>query len=169
MPVEPERTLLVLRHAQAGGQPGVADEQRPLTSGGRRDASSAGRWLLAQRLIPGLVLCSTARRTRQTWELVAAALGTAAAAAQVSFERRVYQAGGESLLDLVQQAPGEAGTLLLIGHNPAVHQLASGLTGRHDLGFPVGAVAVIGLSGSWAVATPGSGALRAFWRPPGPA
>ena len=165
--MEPERTLLVMRHAQAGGQPGVADEQRPLTSGGQAAAASAGRWLLSEGLIPGLVLCSTAHRTRQTWQQVSAALGPAGGQAQVSFERRVYEAGAEGLLDLVRECPGEVETLLLVGHNPAVHQLASGLTERHDLGFPAGALAVAGLRGSWATAAPGAAALVKFWRPPG--
>ncbi|HEY7430652.1 MAG TPA: histidine phosphatase family protein [Streptosporangiaceae bacterium] len=163
-----ERTLLVMRHAQAGGQPGVSDVQRPLTGGGQADAASAGRWLLSEGLIPGQVLCSTARRARQTWQQVSAALGAMAGQARVSFERRVYQAGAEDLLDLVRGCPGEVSVLLLVGHNPAVHRLASGLTERHDLGFPAGALAVVGLAGSWAGAAPGAGTLVKFWRPPGP-
>lgn len=162
-----ERTLLVMRHARAGGQPGVSDEQRPLTSGGQADAVAAGRWLLSEGLVPGQVLCSTARRTRQTWQQVSGALGPAAGQARVSFERRAYSAGAEELLDLVRGCPDGAGVLLLVGHNPAVHRLASGLTERHDLGFPAGALAVVGLLGSWAGAAPGAGALVNFWQPPG--
>ncbi len=165
--MEHERTLLVMRHAQAGGQPGVADEQRPLTSGGEAAARSAGRWLLSEGLIPGQVLCSTARRTRQTWQRVRGALGAAAGQVQVSFEPRVYQAGAKELLDLVRECPGGVNVLLLVGHNPAVHQFASGLTERHDLGFPAGALAVVGLRGSWPDTAPGAAALAKFWRPPG--
>lgn len=165
--MEHERTLLVMRHAQAGGQPGVADEQRPLTRAGHADAASAGRWLLSEGLIPGQVLCSTARRTRQTWQQVSGALGTVAGQLNVSFEQRVYQAGAEELLDLVRECPGGVNVLLLIGHNPAVHRLASGLTERRDLSFPAGALAVAALPGSWADAAPGAGTLLTFWRPPG--
>src|SRR5215469_10572013 len=60
------RTLLVLRHAKAAGEPGVNDLQRPLTGRGRRNADEAGRWLLAQGLGPGRVVCSTAQRARET-------------------------------------------------------------------------------------------------------
>ena len=82
-------TLVVLRHAKAAGEPGVNDTQRPLTGRGRRDAGAAGRWLLAQGIRPDLVLCSSARRTRETWEQVSAAMGAAApGAAMVSFEDR---------------------------------------------------------------------------------
>lgn len=162
-----ERILLVMRHAQAGGQPGVADEQRPLTSGGQADAASAGRWLLSEGLIPGQVLCSTARRTRQTWQQVSGAFGAAAGQVQVSFERRAYQDGAEGLLDLVRECPGGVEVLLLIGHNPAVHRLASGLTERQDLSFAAGALAAVGLPGSWADAAPSAGAMVKFWRPPG--
>jgi phosphohistidine phosphatase len=162
-----ERTLLVMRHAQAGGQPGISDEQRPLTSGGQAAAASAGRWLLSEGLVPGRVLCSTARRARQTWQQVSRALGPAAGQAQVSFEPRAYSAGAEELLDLVRGCPDDARVLLLVGHNPAVHRLASGLTERHDLVFPAGALAVVGLRGSWAGAAPGAGALVKYWPPPG--
>ena len=71
------RTLLVLRHAKAGGEPGVNDLRRTLTGRGRRNADEAGRWLLAQGLRPDRVVCSSAERTRETWARVSAALGGA--------------------------------------------------------------------------------------------
>src|SRR5262249_53995017 len=83
------RTLLVLRHAKAAGEPGVNDVQRPLTGRGRRNAGEAGRWLLAQGLSPDRVVCSTAQRARETWALVSAALGAAAPGpGAVTFDRR---------------------------------------------------------------------------------
>src|SRR5437868_8016943 len=94
------RTLLVLRHAKAAGEPGVDDIERPLTGGGRRDASAAGRWLLSRGVTPDWVLCSPARRARETWERVRAALGAAAPGDDaVSFEQRLYDAGAQDLLD----------------------------------------------------------------------
>jgi phosphohistidine phosphatase len=164
--MDPERTLIVLRHAQAAGEPGVADRQRPLTAAGRSDASAAGRWLLAEGLVPDRVLCSAARRARQTWQQVSAALGVVGERALVSFEPRVYEAGAAGLLDLTQECPGETGVLLVVGHNPAVHRLAVNLTGRPDLAFPAGSLAVIGISGSWRDAGPGTAELLKFWRPP---
>ena len=163
-------TLLVLRHAQAGGAPGVHDTARPLTGRGRRDAERAGRWLLARDTAPDWVVCSPARRARETWERVNAALGAAApAAGAVIYEPRVYDAGVQDLLDLVNEQPEEARTVLLVGHNPAALHLAAGLTGRPDLAFPAGALAVIGCATTWAAITPGAGELVARWAPaPGP-
>jgi len=163
------RTLLVLRHAKAAGEPGVNDEQRPLTGRGRRDAGSVGQWLLAEGIIPGRVLCSTSQRTRQTWDRVSDALGSAAPGPDaVSFERDIYDAGVQDLLGLIAIQPDETEVLLTIGHNPASHQLAADLTGRFDFGFPTCALAVIGFGGRWVDAVPGSGDLTALWTPRSP-
>jgi phosphohistidine phosphatase len=159
-------TLLVLRHAKAAGEPGVNDHERPLTGRGRRNATAAGQWLLARGLAPDRVLCSSSRRTRETWERVSAVLGTAALGQDgVSFDRRVYDAGAGDLLDIVREQPDEAGTVLTVGHNPASHQLAVDLTGRSDLPFPTSALAVIRLEGHWADTAHGAGDLTGFWTP----
>ena len=164
-----ERTLLVLRHAKAAGEPGINDVQRPLTGRGRRDAAAAGRWLLARGIRPDLVLCSSARRTRETWAQVSAAMGAAAPdASAVSFESRVYDAGTQDLLDLVNEQPNDVQTMLTVGHNPASAHLVTWLTGRSDIAFPACALAVMGLGESWAAVVPGGGELAALWAP-GPA
>ena len=160
------RTLLVLRHAKAAGEPGVNDIGRPLTGGGRRDASAAGRWLLDRGITPDWVLCSSARRTRQTWEQISAALGaTAPGDDAVSFEHRLYDAGAQGLLDLVNEQPDDAHTLLTVGHNPASGQLAAWLTGRSDIAFPPCALAVVRVGESWAAVAPGGGELADLWTP----
>ena len=159
-------TLLVLRHAKAAGEPGVNDIERPLTSRGRRDAGAAGQWLLARDITPDLVLCSSARRASQTWAQVSAALGAAAPGENaVSFEARVYDAGTQDLLDLVNEQPDEAHTVLTVGHNPASLYLVAWLTGRSDIAFPACALAVVGLGESWAAAAPGGGELADLWTP----
>jgi phosphohistidine phosphatase len=160
------RTLLVVRHAKAAGEPGVNDIERPLTGGGRRDASAAGRWLLSRGITPDWVLCSPARRTRQTWEQIRAALGDAAPGSDaVSFGQRLYDAGAQDLLDLVNEQPDDARTLLTVGHNPASGQLVAWLTGRSGIAFPACALAVIRLGGSWAATAPGGGELAGLWTP----
>jgi phosphohistidine phosphatase len=159
-------TLLVLRHAKAAGEPGVNDIERPLTARGRRDGSAAGQWLLARDITPDLVLCSSARRARETWARVSAALGAAAPGENaVSFEARVYDAGTQDLLDLVNEQPDEAHTVLTVGHNPASLYLVAWLTGRSDIAFPACALAVVGLGESWAAAAPGGGELADLWTP----
>jgi len=168
------RALLVLRHAKAAGEPGVNDIERPLTAGGRRDASAAGRWLLSRGITPDLVLCSPARRARQTWEQIRAALREAAPGQDaVSFGQRLYDAGAQDLLDLVNEQPDEARTLLTIGHNPASGQLVAMLTRRLDIAFPACALAVVRVGESWAAVAPGGGELADRWTPhaaelPGP-
>jgi phosphohistidine phosphatase len=160
------RTLLVLRHAKAGGEPGVNDLRRPLTGRGRRNADEAGRWLLARRLGPDRVICSSAERTRETWARVSAALGAAAPdPSAVTFDRRAYDADAQGLLYLVSEQPGEAGVVMTVGHNPASHQLVVELTGRRDIPFPTCALAVIKLTGSWAGVAPGTCELADLWTP----
>jgi phosphohistidine phosphatase len=158
--------LVVLRHAKAAGEPGVSDMQRPLTGRGRRDAAAAGRWLQAQGIRPDLVLCSSSRRTRETWEQISAAMGAAGPdAGAVRFESRIYDAGAQDLLELVNEQPNDARTILTVGHNPASAQLVAWLTGHSDIAFPAGALAVIWLGESWAAVVPGGGELAARWAP----
>ena len=160
------RTLLVLRHARAAGEPGVNDIERPLTGGGRRDASAAGRWLLSRGITPDWVLCSSARRTRQTWDQISAVLGEAAPGQDaVSFGQRLYDAGTQDLLDLVNEQPSEARTLLIVGHNAASGQLVALLTRRLDIAFPACALAVVRVGESWAAVAPGGGELADLWTP----
>jgi phosphohistidine phosphatase len=162
-------TLLVLRHAKAAGEPGINDIERPLTGRGRRNATAVGQWLLAQGLVPDWVLCSSSRRTRETWERVSAALGAAAPGEDaVMFEPRVYDAGAQDLLDLVNEQPDGARTVLTVGHNPASQQLVALLTGRSGMEFPTCAVAVIRLGGRWAAVAPGGGELAGLWTPRSP-
>jgi phosphohistidine phosphatase len=175
-PPEPEasggqmsHTLLVLRHAKAAGEPGAGDLQRPLTASGRRDAEAAGRWLLAQDIAPGRVICSPSQRTRETWARLSTALGAAAPGeSAVIFDRRVYDAGDQALLYLVAEQPEEAATVMIVGHNPASHELAAGLTGRRDFAFPACALAVIRISTDWPDTAPGTGELVTLWTPQQP-
>lgn len=160
-------TLAVLRHAKAVHDPGLDDEDRALTKRGLRDAAAAGGWLREAGLIPDLVLCSTALRTRQTWEQVSAALGPAGEQATVSLESRLYHTGAHGLLDIIREIPGGPGTVLMVGHNPAFHQLVVDLTGQHEPAFPAAALAVIRLPGSWRDAAPGGGELVTLWTPHG--
>jgi len=114
-------------------------------------------------------LCSSSRRTRETWERVSVALGAAAPAeTAVMFRQRVYDAGAQDLLDLVNEQPDDARTVLTVGHNPASQQLVCWLTGRSDIEFPTCALAVIRLGGSWAAVAPGGGDLARLWTPRSP-
>ncbi|NDU76284.1 histidine phosphatase family protein [Actinomadura sp. DSM 109109] len=146
-------TLIVLRHAKAETGLGISDIDRRLTGRGRRDATAAGDWLRAHGLVPERVLCSPAARTRET-------LDRLALDAETDFAPAIYDNDPDGLLALVSEAPDEAGTLLLVGHNPSVHRLVHDLTGEAPDGFPTCTLAVIDLPGAWADARPGIGALR---------
>jgi phosphohistidine phosphatase len=150
-------TLIVLRHAKAVAGFGTADIDRVLNDRGRRDAAAAGEWLRANDLVPGHVLCSPAARTRETLDLLAVDAG-------VSFEPGIYANDPDGLLTLVGEAP-EAGTLLLVGHNPSVHQFVHELTGEAPDTFPTCALAVIDLPGAWSDVRPGAGTLRTVRTP----
>ncbi len=159
--MQANRRLIVMRHAKAGDLPGGPDAERALNPRGRRDAAAAGDWLREHGFIPGLVLCSTARRARQTWRQTAAGLpGTVT----VREDPRLYEAGSDELLDIIRQAPPDVVTLMYVGHNPAAQDLAAGLLGEMA-GFPAAAIAVIGLAVPWAAVAPGDGDLVALWTP----
>src|SRR5947199_719058 len=96
------RTLVILRHAKAERPTGVADIDRPLTGRGHEDAAAAGAWLASRGYAPDLVLCSPAKRTRQTWHGVAMAL---AGAPEVRYEPALYAGAVDEALDLVAAAP----------------------------------------------------------------
>jgi phosphohistidine phosphatase len=144
------RSLVLLRHAKAESPPGVADENRPLSARGHADAHAAGAWL-ATRHAPELVLCSPAKRTRQTWHAIAANL-TTKPAAQVRYERRLYLAGADELLELVRETDDSVGTVLVIGHNPTLSQLAFTLDpdgGLDSDGLRTCGLTVHTVAGSW--------------------
>ena len=159
------KRLIVVRHSKATHKPGFDDIDRPLTGRGRRDAAAAGTWLREHDVTPGLVLCSPAKRTRETWDRLGAALG-ATGGAEVSYDERLYLASAGTTLDILGATPDDVAALLLVGHNPTAQQIVAGLTGQGDLAFPTSAIAVIEL-GSWARLVPGAGSLDAYWTPGG--
>ncbi|WP_329389472.1 histidine phosphatase family protein [Streptomyces sp. NBC_01351] len=169
--------LVLLRHAKSAW-PDVADHKRPLGPRGLRDAPAAGRWLRDAGRVPTLVICSTARRTRETWALAAGQLG---AEVPVRFDERVYAAEPEDLLEVVSEVPAEVRTLLLVGHNPGLADLAVELAReaedpaeaaaieRLSEKFPTSAIAVLVCPGPWHELTPGSARLTDFAVPRGAA
>lgn len=160
------RTLLVLRHAKAATPIGVADLDRPLNRRGRDDAAAAGSWLAETDLRPDRVLCSPARRTRETLDGL-----RLAPPVETDFDPRIYSAEAETLVELVGETADEVRTLLLIGHNPAVHQLVFDLTGGASEGFPTTALAVVRIAAeqaaSWSDLRPGAGRLETLRTPRG--
>jgi phosphohistidine phosphatase len=163
------RRLVLVRHAKSDWPEGVADHDRPLAVRGRRDAPLVGRWLATAGYIPDAVICSTARRARETWDLASATLTEASGAAPaVRREPRVYEATVLGLLMLVRELPDEHRVVAIVGHNPGIAELAVGLPApppQPPASFPTAAVAVLGLPGSWAVVGPAEAKLLAFATP----
>ncbi len=154
--------LVVVRHAKSDWPAGVADRDRPLAERGRRDATAAGRWVRDNAGPIDLARCSTAARARQTWDLMAAHLGEPA----VRYEDRIHSASAGDLLALVRELPAEAGTVLLVGHNPGLTDLVRLLAGgRPEL--KTASVAVLGWPGPWADAGPAAASLAALATPRG--
>ena len=168
------RMLLVLRHSKSAYPEGTADFDRPLAPRGLRDAVTLGTWIRDQGLLPDLVVCSAAARARQTWELASDQLAWAEKDSAVErYDERLYHADAGDLAAIARETPPEVVILALVGHNPAVAELAAvlagtaGLPGDTALGFPTSAVAVVGFRGGWDQVAPGSGSLAGYWTPKG--
>jgi phosphohistidine phosphatase len=163
------RVLLLLRHAKSDWPDGVPDRERPVAARGRREAPAVGRWLREQGRLPDLVLCSVAARAQQTWDLVAAQLPSAPA---VKADGRVYDATAGDLLSVIAETADAVRTLVVVGHNPGIEDLAGLLAGkgsdkaaakRMAAKFPTAAVAVLEFDGSWSALEPASARLADFF------
>ncbi|GIF11596.1 SixA phosphatase family protein [Actinoplanes teichomyceticus] len=122
------RTLILLRHAKAETPGEMADFDRSLTERGHSDADAAGAWLVDERLHPDLVICSSARRTRQTWQAASMALAQgdrSHGTPEVHYEDRLYHGGRTEVFDLLRAVPDTVRTVLLVGHNPTVSEVSA--------------------------------------------
>lgn len=124
------KSLLLLRHAKSSrDDPRVADFDRPLAKRGREAAPEVGAFLRHAKLLPDLVLCSTARRTQETAELALAKLGRDATLRLLD---NLYLAPPEQILKAIHAVDAKVKTLLVVGHNPGMAQLASHLAASGD-------------------------------------
>jgi phosphohistidine phosphatase len=152
------RTLVLLRHAKAETPGEMPDFDRRLTKRGAADAVAAGAWLAGRGLVPDLVLCSPAARTRQTWHGVA--VGLAGGGPEVRYEAGLYDGGRTEVVDLLRGVPDDVATVLVIGHNPTMSDVSL-LLGGYDLdpgftGLKTCGLAVHRTEGSWSATEPGS-------------
>jgi phosphohistidine phosphatase len=157
-----EHILILLRHAKSDWSGHEADHDRPLAERGRRQAPEAGRWLAAHVDSIDLAVVSTAERARTTWDLVSAELGEPP---RTRLDDGAYAASVGELLGILRRLDDELGTVVLVGHNPGIEDLAGTLTGDR-VSMPTSALAVIELPGTWADAGHAPGRLRAAGRPP---
>jgi len=137
------KQISILRHAKAADYADYSNDfQRPLAGRGPDDAGLMAAFLAAQAQRPDWIISSPALRARQTTEIVAQALGLSHA---ILWDERVYDAGAETLLQVLQSAPERAEHVLLVGHNPGCADLAAGLcagaTDRLTLRLPTAGLA----------------------------
>jgi phosphohistidine phosphatase len=163
------RTLFLLRHAKSSwDEPLLGDHERPLTKRGRRATKVIARYLRSQGVTPELVLCSSARRTQETLERLTVGCTNDV---EVHVERDLYLASAVDLLDRVRLVPAEVSSVLLIGHNPAIQELALTLARRAAevdpirQKFPTAALATLSFDAPWEQLSPGGAELTAFVKP----
>lgn len=166
------RRILLLRHAKsAWDEPGLEDYERPLAPRGRRAAAVMGVYIRDEELVPDLVLCSGARRARETWEIAAHEL---AKAPEVEHDSALYMVTAERLLKRLRKLPAAVKTVLVVGHEGGVDALARRLVNdgaaplRRRLGekFPTAALAVVAIElDDWSALAEKSGSLTRFAAP----
>ncbi|WP_410587152.1 SixA phosphatase family protein [Amycolatopsis sp. lyj-23] len=146
------RWLIVVRHAKSDWSDDLPDHERPLAPRGLRDAPRLGRWLAEEGHVPELVVCSTARRTRETWARVSDELP---APPPVEYDDDLYGADVPEFLNAARRTPPGVTTLALVSHEPGVSDLTLHFAGHGEdtrqvqTKFPTGAAAVLATTDSW--------------------
>ena len=169
------KRLLIFRHAKAGPHDEKHDKERALIQRGRDDAGLMGRAVRERGYLPDLVLCSSAKRTAETWQHAALELG---AEPEIRFLDSLYDAPEKSILQTIRSVKARAPVILYIGHNPGLENLARLLARRPaDAAekrraaamkekFPTSALAVIDFDAKeWDDIETGMGALSDFITP----
>jgi phosphohistidine phosphatase len=162
------KCLWLLRHAKSSwDEPDLPDRLRPLAGRGVRAARAMAGHLRATAVGPDLVLCSPARRAVQTWEGVAPGVPPDTV---VEIDEAIYHAEGDELLARLRDVQSGIGSVLVVGHNPGLQDLAVDLVGSGDPGlrerlltkFPTGALATLEVPGEWPDMKWGAASLVAF-------
>jgi phosphohistidine phosphatase len=170
--------LMLLRHAKSSWPSGVQDAERPLSDRGDAAARVMGGYLAHHALMPRRAVCSPARRTRDTWSGIAAAISAqspeALEAVDIVFDARLYGATRQGILSVILGQDEAVKTLLVIGHNPGLQETAEWLIASGDVEvrerlrekFPTAALAVIDFTlDHWHGVHERSGRLERFVTP----
>jgi phosphohistidine phosphatase len=167
-----QKTIYILRHAKAEtGASYQDDHERKLSQRGCDAARAIGYYLARQSIRPDMVICSTATRARETWDCV---LETYSRDVQVEYSDRLYLASANETMQLMAQTPETISRLLLVGHNPGLHQFclklaqagAASLLDTLAIKFPTCAFATIALGRtSWRDIAQTKGELKGFVTP----
>ncbi len=173
-----EKQLFVLRHAKSSwNDPGLEDDERPLAPRGLRAAKLLGEHMRATGIRPAQVLCSPARRTRETLDGVSPG-------GETLIEPELYAASCGAVIERLRRVPEATASVMVVGHNPAMQVLVlrlAGAGGREwatnpnrtvdsDVAevqrkFPTGALATLTFDCAWSELAPGCASLVAYVRP----
>jgi phosphohistidine phosphatase len=166
------RRLLLFRHAKAErAELGEPDRDRPLNDRGRKDAAGIGAYMAGHALVPDRVLVSPALRTQETWKFAAAAFRPRPGAQSVD---RLYDAAPHAILGVIKDTPVQAHCMLIVAHNPGLHEVALMLIAsgdiemREQLGekLPTSGLIIIDFAlDDWGKLHPRSGRLERFVTP----
>lgn len=169
------KSLYLLRHAKSSwDQPGIADRDRVLSSRGIRSCDLMAEYFRLNDIVPDIVWCSTARRTRETLERIAPRAGWTSSHTAVTLAEELYLATSSEILAHLRLTGDGAARVMIIGHNPGLEQLASALI-RDDPGghraalerrYPTAGLAIYAYDGpSWSSLAEQSCLLRDFVTP----
>ncbi|MFN7103327.1 MAG: SixA phosphatase family protein [Pseudorhizobium sp.] len=165
------RRLLLLRHAKSAWPDGVLDRDRPLAERGQKAAPAMAGYMVQEDLLPDLALVSDAQRTRETWSLVKSRMS---GRAETRVLPELYDASADRMLEVLRRTEATAKTVLVLGHNPGLQDLALLLVGDGDAQardamagkYPTSALAVVDFTvGDWSSIKPGAGFLTRFLTP----
>lgn len=159
------KNLYLMRHAKSSWKYGhLHDIQRPLSKRGKHDAPLMARALKDKNIMPGLIICSPAKRARSTAKRTARIFNIPKAAIQV--DERIYQAGTPGLLKVIHAIHNDIRDVLLIGHNPDITELAEDLCSRDFGNIPTAGVVAIRFNiDSWERIKSGTGHVLFFEYP----
>lgn len=157
------RRLILFRHGEAQHPAGMNDRERVLTGAGRAQVRLAAGYLRHAGLMPDFAAVSPATRTRETWGELSAVFDRDV---PVLSEQRLYNAGAETVIDVIRDTDDDAEAAMVVGHNPGLQDVALFLAGSGDgaaamrlaRGLPTAGFAVLAFEGSWAQA--GGGVMR---------
>lgn len=166
------RRLLLFRHAKAERpEVGVEDRARTLMERGRKDAARIGAFMAAHALKPDRVLVSPAARTQESWKYLSGAFKPVPVA---TLTERLYDATPHAILAAIKEAPPSAHTLMLVGHNPGLHEVALMLIASGDIDarerlhekLPTSGLVIVDFAfDDWSKLHPQSGRLERFISP----
>ena len=160
-----------MRHGRAEAF-ATEDLHRRLTERGVQEVEGAGRWLAGHGLVPTHAFVSSATRTRDSWEILAATTGSGI---EPTVDDAIYAAGPDSALDILRACPEDAEVVLYLGHNPTAASLAHLLDDGDaepeafrgmSAGFPPSAIAVLDVHVPWADLDAATARLVGFYGGP---